>query len=249
MIDHKRSIHVVITMAGKGERFKKAGFTEPKHKIVVRGKSLFEWSMSSLTSFYDEHFVFAVREENEDRPFLEQTLEHLGINNYEIIILKEDTKGQAETAFLAIERCDPEMPVLIYNIDTYVRDAQLSKKLFKGEGFIPCFLGEGDHWSFVKTDSNNRVALVTEKVRISPYCSIGAYYFSTANLYRETYIQFYRDDSRVKEVKEQYIAPMYNKLIDIGNDVRYCVIDDEFVHVLGTPNELEQFCAWITNER
>ena len=36
---------VMITMAGIGSRFRKAGYQVPKYPIVVHGKSLFEWSM------------------------------------------------------------------------------------------------------------------------------------------------------------------------------------------------------------
>ena len=42
---------IVITMAGLGSRFKKAGYTVPKYMIEAHGKTLFEWSMESLSGF------------------------------------------------------------------------------------------------------------------------------------------------------------------------------------------------------
>ena len=45
---------VVITMAGLGSRFRKAGYNVPKYMIEVHGKTLFEWSMESLEGYYDK---------------------------------------------------------------------------------------------------------------------------------------------------------------------------------------------------
>ena len=42
----------------------------------------------------------------------------------------------------------------------------------KGDGFIPCFKGEGDHWSFVRLDDSGKVVEIKEKKRISEYCTL-----------------------------------------------------------------------------
>lgn len=39
---------IIITMAGLGSRFKKAGYNCPKYMIEAKGKTLFDWSMDSL---------------------------------------------------------------------------------------------------------------------------------------------------------------------------------------------------------
>ena len=41
-------MNFVIPMAGRGERFKKAGFSLPKMLIESHGKTLLEWSVDSL---------------------------------------------------------------------------------------------------------------------------------------------------------------------------------------------------------
>ena len=50
---------VVVSMAGLGSRFARVGYKQPKYKIVVKSKTLFEWSMLSMKDFFDNHFVFA----------------------------------------------------------------------------------------------------------------------------------------------------------------------------------------------
>ena len=62
---------VVITMAGLGSRFRKAGYNVPKYMIEVHGKTLFEWSMESLEGYYDKdnEYIFIVRKEDESKAF------------------------------------------------------------------------------------------------------------------------------------------------------------------------------------
>ena len=230
-------MNVVITMAGLGTRFSAVGFTVPKYQIEVRGKTLFEWSMSSLHAFRQFPFIFLVRREDQASEFIKETCARMKITPT-IIELERVTRGQAETALLASAVWNEDAPLLVYNIDTYVEPGQLRPELIAGDGFIPCFSAEGTHWSFVALGDDGRAIDVREKERISDHCSIGAYYFRSAKLYAELYDEFY---VRATDAKEQYIAPMYNRLIERGGDVRIQEIESQFVHVLGTPEEVEVF--------
>ena len=232
-------MNIVITMAGLGLRFREAGYTVPKYQIAVRGKTLFEWSMSSLEDFFGETFTFIVRRADDATDFIEATCGRLGISA-QIIPLDELTRGQAETAMFASELWNVDEPLLIYNIDTYVEPGQLRLELIRGAGFIPCFEAEGTHWSFVKLDDDGKAVEVREKERISNHCSIGAYCFESARLYAELYASYYGGDTgRV----EQYIAPIYNLLIERGAEVYIQDIPAKFVHVLGTPAEVVTFAG------
>ena len=110
----------------------------------------------------------------------------------------------------------------------------------RGEGHIPCFHAEGDHWSFVSLDDNGKAEEVREKERISDNCTLGAYYFSSAKLYKDLYDEYYKDDSKL-EKGEKYIAPLYNFMISKGFEVTISDINPSKVHVLGTPEELKEF--------
>ena len=113
-------------------------------------------------------------------------------------------------------------------------------KDLSGDGHIPCFHADGNHWSFARLDDSGNVVEVREKVRISDNCTLGAYYFSSARLYRELYEEFYSDDSQM-EKNEKYIAPLYNLMIEKGMPVTISIVDAAKVHVLGTPEELQVF--------
>lgn len=232
-------MNIVITMGGLGSRFKKAGYTIPKYEIEVKGKSLFEWSLLSLKSFWNERFIFIVREEDNAKDFIKRNCDKMKLK-YHIIEINYLTSGQAETALLAESEWSEDDALLIYNIDTYVEPGCMNKEAIQGDGWIPCFHAEGDHWSFVKIDKEEKAVEVREKKRISDNCSLGAYYFKSAKIFKELYLDFYKDKNNI-ENNERYIAPMYNYMIKKGYNVYIQNINAANVHVLGTPEEVSAF--------
>lgn len=235
-------MNIIITMAGLGSRFRKAGYNRPKYMIEAKGKTLFEWSMDSLIG-YNEHvskYIFVVRKEDQTEEFIKEKMKRYGIDDVEVIGIDYLTDGQATTCMLAIPYCNEKEPIMVYNIDTYVEPGEMKYEDISGAGHIPCFHAEGDHWSFAKLDENGKVTEVREKVRISDNCTLGAYYFSSAELYKELYEEYYKDNSKL-EKNEKYIAPLYNFMIEKGMSVTISIVDEKKVHVLGTPEELDIF--------
>lgn len=233
---------IVITMAGLGSRFRKAGYTVPKYMIEAHGKTLFEWSMESLSGFDLEKntCIFIVRKEDDASAFIHDTCKKLGIADVKVIELDYLTDGQATTAMLASKEWDKNDSLMIYNIDTYVEAREMNASQVAGDGFIPCFHADGEHWSFARLDESGKVAEVREKTRISDNCTLGAYYFKTCALYETLYNEYYSSDEKL-EKGEKYVAPLYNYLISKGGDVRISIVDYDRVHVLGTPEELDYF--------
>ena len=182
-------IDVVITMGGLGSRFRKMGYIVPKYMIEAKGKTLFEWSMISLEGYkddVDQYIFIAIKDETCDvESFINEKCQEMGLKKYHIIILDYLTDGQATTAMMASKYWNLENSLLIYNIDTYVEAGEMNSAELKGDGFIPCFQAEGDHWSFVRLDESGKVVEIKEKKRISNYCTLGAYYFKTCKLYKD----------------------------------------------------------------
>lgn len=237
-----RDMDIIITMGGLGSRFARAGYTVPKYRIEAKGKTLFEWSLDSLSGYNAGvgKYVFIVRREDDAADFIREKCHDRHLDAIEIVELDHVTDGQATTALLGVERTDPHEPILIYNIDTYVEPFAMKLEDIHGDGHIPCFYGEGDHWSFVRLDGDRKVVEVKEKVRISDYCTLGAYYFSSGALYKELYAGYHGGDVR-SERKERYIAPMYDYMVQQGMEVTMSLVDADKVHVLGTPEELQAF--------
>lgn len=237
-------IDVVITMGGLGSRFRKMGYTVPKYMIDAKGKTLFEWSLISLEGYrgdVDRYIFIAMKDDACDvESFIKEKCLELKLENFHVIILDYLTDGQATTAMLAEKYWNQEHALLIYNIDTYVEAGEMNSAELKGDGFIPCFQAEGDHWSFVRLDNNGKVVEIKEKRRISNYCTLGAYYFKTCRLYKELYNEYYGKTQELVN-GEKYVAPLYDYLLSKKGEIFISDINPEKVHVLGTPEELQVF--------
>ncbi len=237
-------MHIVVTMAGLGSRFRAKGFRVPKHEIEVRGRTLFSWSMESLRNFFPgARVTFVVRSEDRAEAFIRRELLSFGVPDPEWLSLDRVTDGQATTVLLSLpilRRRDPAGSLVIYNIDTYVEPRSLHPRDVRGDGWIPCFPGKGDAWSFFRTDDLGRVIEAREKVRISDQASLGLYHFASLDLFEEAYRDLYSGGTP-DGLRERYIAPMYQLLVAQGRALWVHQVPVDAVHPLGTPEELEAF--------
>ena len=233
---------VAVTMAGRGQRFRDAGYDVPKYEIEVRGRSLFRWAMASLRSWTEAgaRFVFLAREEDDADAFIARECAAEGIASFAVVPVAGTTDGQATTALLAAPAvADPSAPLAIYNIDTHVRAGAMRAEEAGGDGWIPCFPGEGDAWSFAAVGPNGLVTEVREKVRISGHATVGLYGFGSFEAFAALYERHFAAVG--EERGERYVAPMYNTLIAGGGRVRIAQLTAEDVVPLGTPAEVRRF--------
>lgn len=234
---------VVITMAGAGSRFAQAGYSQPKYAIEVHGKTLFAWSMRSLSAFISAGcpFTFVARRTPGINDFVKSQCDEIGIRAPELLLLDSTTDGQATTALMAQTVWDDmNRPVAVYNIDTYVNPAGLAPPAIHGNGWLPCFPAEGDQWSFAAADSTGRVTEVREKKRISSNATAGFYWFDSFRRYADAYERYYSVPGHL-EAKERYIAPLYNQLIQDHAEVFLHHLTADDVCALGTPEDVACF--------
>lgn len=229
---------ILITMAGLSSRFAKSGYLLPKYALDLQGITMFEWAILSFKSYFDcEHFVFVVRPDKFAQYFVEKTVKKLGIRSYDIFCLEKDTRGQAETAYLALKPHGDDFSVTVFNIDTIRYEYQKPEFLSECDGYLEVFRGAGEHWSFVEPGVSASVVRTTEKERISDLCSDGLYYFKSQLQFCRIFEQVMTANEQVKG--EFYIAPLYNRLIKEGGIVKYDVIRPEQIDFCGTPDEYE----------
>lgn len=230
-------------MAGEGSRFRNIGIDKPKHEIIARGKSLFHWSILSLSDFFDESFVFIARKEHSAKAFIERECQQLGLSKFEIVEIEGKTEGQASTVMLSKGFISGDESIAVFNIDTYVEPGNILKSRIPKDamGYTPAFVAEGDKWSFVKTESpeSNKVIEVSEKVRISNLGTIGFYYFRKWEDFQNIY-ETHKAEIKT-DYRETYIAPMYRYLIENEKTVYTAVLKNDSIHILGTPQDIESF--------
>jgi dTDP-glucose pyrophosphorylase len=157
-----------------------------------------------------------------------------------VIGLRGVTDGQLCTVLAARAELDPSAALMIFNTDTVV-ESHLDKTLRdldeNVDGILGVFRARGDHWSFARLDDTGRVVETAEKRRISEWATTGMYYFADTEQFVAEGNAMVRADERTN--REFYVAPLYNRLINAGANIRVDVADA--VWPLGTPDELEAF--------
>lgn len=237
---------IVIPMAGLSSRFKKAGYSLPKYMLEAHGKTLFTYSIESFEAYFNsEKFLFIALDVFDTKAFIEKECKKLGINQYDVVILEEPTRGQAETVYLGLINAsiNDSEKILIFNIDTFRPGYRwpVNFDLSNVDGYLETFIGEGENWSNIvpSSEGDYRVERTAEKQQISEYCCTGLYFFRRADSYCSLFENYSKFDERSLDAGEYYIAPMYNLMLQQGMDIRYSVIDKEEVIFCGIPQEYE----------
>lgn len=240
---------IVIPMAGLSSRFFSAGFEKPKYMLTAHGKTLFEHAISSFKKYFDsEIFLIVIRDVFSTKEFVENELSNIGIKNYYIVTLDENTRGQAETVAIGLKSYNENNgnylgDLLIFNIDTIRKDYVYPDLVDDSCGYLEVFKGEGENWSYAKiADDGIHVSATSEKKKISDFCSTGLYYFSNAADYLK-YFELYSSDISKQVNGEFYVAPMYNLMIEDNKIIRFEEIDASKLTFVGVPSEYYDFLS------
>jgi len=237
-------MNFVIPMAGRGSRFKDAGYDSPKMLIEAKGKTLLEWSIESLPLNLCTNLVFIGLSEHNTKNRLQDfihskypQLKHITRFHF----LEEVSRGQSETVLLAKHLLNTSTDLLIYNIDTMFVSSSLESKLRSGkwDGIVGAFHSEDPRYSFAKLDTGGKVIEVAEKKAISSNALTGLYHFKDPLQFIAAAEDAIRNNETVKN--EYYIAPLYNRIIAKGGNVTVDMVDE--YNILGTPEELDRFLA------
>jgi hypothetical protein len=230
---------IVIPMLGRSQRFFDAGYTVPKYQLRIRNETVFARAVSSFRHYFeDETFLFIIRPDFDTPAFVRQELQKLGVRHYEIRIIAQETAGQAESVFLGLRDAPADMPLTVFNIDTFLQEYKKPPFIDECDGYLEVFSCTGNHWSFVLPGPEQTVIRTTEKERISDLCSNGLYYFRHCAMFRQLFEKAELGNMQLNQ--ELYIAPLYNALIASGGIVRYQVIDAAAIDCCGTPEEYQK---------
>ena len=236
-------INIVIPMAGAGSRFAKAGYKKPKPFIDVLGKPMICHVLDNLNMSEAKFILLARKEHYDNEP---ETIQWIKDNyNVEFVLIDKLTEGAACTVLHAHRLINNDTPLLIANSDQivdmnvadYIKDSD-ERKL---DGSILCFVDSelNPKWSFAKIDDNGLVTDVKEKQPISPYATVGIYYFAKGSIFVENAIDMFVRNERVNN--EFYVAPVYNYAIARGDKFGIYNIEQSQMHGTGTPDDLNKY--------
>jgi hypothetical protein len=235
---------IVFPMAGRGQRFANAGYRQPKFMLEMAGKSVFRHVLEGFSNLFEaESFLFVMPDDTQIATFVESECASMGLAAPLLANLDGPTRGQAESVALGLEQAaiDADEPLTIFNIDTLRPNFAfpIDMNLKRIDGYLEVFKGSGGGWSFVrpKDGIGERVAETAEKTRISDLCCSGLYHFRSARLFADTFRNAIGDPAWPLVNGEYYVAPLYNRLIAAGGDIRYHLIAETEVAFCGTPEQ------------
>ena len=248
-------MNILFPIAGLGTRFKSDGYLDPKPFVDFKGKSIIEWSLSSI-NLPGKYYIIV---NGLEKKYTDQLIE-IADKYYldlQIIDIGHSTRGQAETCLLALEtgKIDLNEQLVITNCDKYTpwNPNKFLKFLKENDcdGLVSTYshadvvVGKEGRYSYIELDETGYGARFAEKIAISPWALNGIYYWKNANLFVESAKKLMHDDSdagwtsgKLSCVKEKYVSLTYNYLIKDGYKIKnYHMENDDFVS-LGSPNEI-----------
>ncbi len=232
-------IDYVLCAAGLGTRFKSLVPNTPKPLIKINGISLLERSLLSLDFQHNDRLIIIVQKKDLIEEKLSAKLKAL-FPFLKIIWMKIDflTKGQLDTFYLAKKHLRiKKASTVIFNCDTFFKSPELSGFISNPliDCIIPCAKAAGNEWSFCKIDRYFTVVDIQEKIRISPWASVGYYFFRDTELL----LKLTKENLNKKTNREQYVAPLYQEYTKLKKNIK--VVKAEVFLPMGTPEQISVF--------
>lgn len=232
-------LNIVIPMAGRGNRFVQAGYTNPKPLIDIYDHFMIEYVVKNLKPNREHRFIYICQKEHVEKFNLKTILKKIS-SNCEIIIVDYITEGAACTVLLAEKYIDNENPLMIANSDQFVNiDINDYLKAQKDlDGLIMTMPANHPKWSYIKYNKDKYVSLVREKEVISNEATVGIYNYKHGSDFVKYAYKMIEKNIRIND--EFYVAPVYNEMIENGKKIGFYNIGDN-MHGIGIPEDLKKF--------
>ena len=242
----------LIPLAGRGSRFMKLGYKDPKPLIEVSGKPMIIQAANSLPDSQNQTFV-TLKEHLKKYP-LEKIINSEFIKA-KITSIDEVTKGQAITCSMGLQDVDINSPLLIAATDNgMIYDNNKYQKLIKSNNVDAIIFTFRHHvssknnpqmYGWVKTDNKYNAEKVSVKVPISnnPYedhAIVGTFWFKKVQYYNQGLQNLLKKKITINN--EYYIDSLMDELIKLGFNVKVFEVNDYICW--GTPDDYKTFVYW-----
>ena len=239
-------------MSGQGNRYRDAGYTEPKPLIPVNGKPMIVRLLENFPESWDSVFVMAENHKNTELPSVLTKHRPRGKQ----IFIEKHTQGPSFAALKAIEQLDPEAPVLLSYCDyAMVWDANQFAHFVEDSDCDACVISyRGYHahyrsplqYAYSRLDGE-RVVEVKEKgsftnEREREFASSGGYYFKTAKLLKKA-IEFQMAQN-LQLNGEFYSSLTVEALLRMQPSAHVRTFEIPGFFQWGTPEDLQIFDYW-----
>ena len=236
--------NIVVPMAGRGTRFLKEDYKQPKPLIPILGKPMVQVVINNIKPKMKHRFIFLCLKEHIVKYKIDEKLKKWA-SDCKIVVVDKVTEGAACTVLLAKKYINNNDALMIANSDQWVNIdingylAEMDRQ--KADGLIMTFHASDPKWSYVKLDKKGNVIGIVEKQVVSNEATVGIYNFRHGKDFVESAEEMISKNLRVNN--EFYVAPVYNELINKNKKIVIYDIGKELrgMYGLGTPPDLEKF--------
>jgi HAD superfamily hydrolase (TIGR01509 family) len=235
-------MNIIIPLAGKGERFLKKGYKDPKTLIKVFDKLMIDYVLNNI-KITDQDIIFILY-----NVYLDNfNFSEIVASKYPHIhlIKVNDTKGAAETLYIGIDyilkNYKYNKKSLLIDCDTFYTEDIVS--LFRNSDTNAVFYTKNYNpnplYSYIELDTDSRIIHIAEKKKISDNANTGAYAFSDIHELH-SYCKHVLDNN-ITFNNEPYTSCVISEMIKASIHFKGIQLNSSSVFSLGTPTELETY--------
>ena len=235
-------MNLVLTMAGKYERFRLFGNKVPKY-LMPLGKATVLWHVIDeiIRSQRDLNIYLLANDSDRDfQPVIAAVMDDFSINKDNLAFIN-DTRSQLETAVSISDKFQGKFvgdrsPLAFANIDTIVKSRRgffdTLAVIEENQGLIDTFIGSSHEYSYILAADNGEIRTVYDGSRVSDNACSGLYGFGSADFFCTEATKF------LEEHEGGNFTSFYQTLISQGSTVfPNNNSDARDTLVLGTPEE------------
>ena len=249
---------ILIPMAGFGDRYLRAGYTEPKPLIPVDGKPMIKRVLEAFQPRQEgDRYLFVVNRIHADSSDLVHTLKRL-VPDAVVVVVDPHKDGPVHTLLAAEPHVQPDEEVILNYCDFGVDwsypafRAWLAEHRWDGamsayRGFHPHSLGPTLYAYMRMQADDETVAEIREKHhftsdKLAEYASSGLYYFRRAEAMFRIARALMDRGERVQG--EFYVSMAMQALIEEGGTVGAFPL--AHFYQWGTPSDLRDWESWAS---
>lgn len=242
---------IFIPMTGTGDRYKRAGYTQPKPLVPVDNKTMIERVLDAFPA--NGKYVFGVNREHAETTEVLAVLKKLR-PDAKVIVMDGHKDGPVRTILEAAEAlpddedicvnyCDFGVEWSFPKFESWLTEGKWDGAMTAYKGFHPHSLGP-TLYAYMKNDGD-RVTEIREKHhftenKFEEYASSGLYWFRTGRALKAAAQKLVASGQRVNN--EFYASMLMQVLIEDGQKVGVFELDKFFQW--GTPEDLRDYEGW-----
>jgi HAD superfamily hydrolase (TIGR01509 family) len=236
-------MNIIIPLGGKGERFTKEGYLQPKPLIRILNKEMIFYVLDNLEFSNDDKIFIIYFSELDKYDFTNI----VGKKYPEIIFIPVyyQTAGAVETLYNGLTKIidmSNNKKCVLLDCDTfYTQDIlSIARNNPNNLVFYTKKYDEPPIYSYISINHENRIVEIKEKVKISSNANTGCYVFNDID--QLVYYCKYVLDNKITFNGEPYTSCVIDQIIKADAFFGY-ELDEAKVFSLGTPIELQKFIS------